>query len=64
MIEDLVAQLPRLAHQAAFGAVAAVGFGVLFNFGWRRLVWCAAAGALALGVRTYCQDLRWSLEAA
>jgi uncharacterized membrane protein YjjB (DUF3815 family) len=64
VIEDLVAQLPRLAHQAAFGAVAAVGFGVLFNFGWRRLVWCAAAGALALGVRTYCQDLRWSLEAA
>jgi uncharacterized membrane protein YjjB (DUF3815 family) len=64
MIDLVLAHLPRLLHQAAFGAVAAVGFGVLFNFGWRRLMWCAAAGALALGVRTFCQDLSWSLEAA
>uniref|UniRef100_Q07MR7 Threonine/Serine exporter ThrE domain-containing protein n=1 Tax=Rhodopseudomonas palustris (strain BisA53) TaxID=316055 RepID=Q07MR7_RHOP5 len=56
--------LPHLAHQAAFGAIAAVGFGVLFNFGGRSLVWCAVAGALALGVRTLCQDGGASLEAA
>lgn len=64
MIEIILAALPRLAHQAVFGGVAAVGFGVLFNFGWRRLVWCFVAGMLALGVRTFCQDLHWSLEAA
>ncbi|OLS43482.1 threonine/serine exporter family protein [Rhodovulum sp. BSW8] len=51
-------------HQAIFGAVAAAGFGVLFNFGWVRLVWAAAAGALALAVRTVGMDLGWSLEAA
>ena len=27
----------HLVHQAVFGAVAASGFGVLFNFGWRLL---------------------------
>jgi len=54
----------HLAHQTVFGAVAAAGFGVLFNFGLRSLLWCAAAGALALGVRTLGLDLGWSLEAA
>jgi uncharacterized membrane protein YjjB (DUF3815 family) len=56
--------LMSIAHQAVFGAIAAVGFGVLFNFGFRALLWCAAAGALALGVRTLCQNHGWSLEAA
>ncbi|WP_242514405.1 threonine/serine exporter family protein [Rhodovulum sulfidophilum] len=51
-------------HQAVFGAVAAAGFGVLFNFDWLRLAWAAAAGALALAVRTLGLDLGWSLEAA
>ncbi|CAI9401824.1 hypothetical protein ANOBCDAF_00779 [Pleomorphomonas sp. T1.2MG-36] len=56
--------LPHLFHQALFGALAAAGFGVLFNFGFRALPWCAAAGALALAVRTIGQDLAWSLEGA
>jgi uncharacterized membrane protein YjjB (DUF3815 family) len=64
MMDMVLALLPRLLHQAAFGAVAAVGFGVLFNFGWRRLLWCAAAGALALGIRTAGQMDGWSLEGA
>lgn len=56
--------LPHLLHQALFGAFAAAGFGVLFNFGIRALPWCAGAGALALAVRTIGQDLAWSLEGA
>ena len=40
-----------VAHQAAFGALAAWGFGVLFNFDWRSLIWCSALGALALAVQ-------------
>lgn len=54
----------HLLHQSLFGAVAAAGFGVLFNFGMRSLPWCAAAGALALWVRTICLDMGWSLEGA
>lgn len=54
----------HLIHQAIFGAIAAVGFGVLFNFGPRALIGCALAGALALFVRTLGQDAGWSLEAA
>ncbi|PYF09914.1 threonine/serine exporter ThrE [Rhodobacter viridis] len=56
--------LPHFLHQALFGAAAAAGFGVLFNFGLRALPWCAAAGALALMVRTGGQELAWSLEGA
>ena len=41
-----------VVHQGVFGALAAWGFGVLFNFDWRSLIWCSALGALALGVRT------------
>jgi len=44
--------------------VAAAGFGVLFNFGGRALIWCAVAGALALAVRTLVQQHGGSLEAA
>jgi uncharacterized membrane protein YjjB (DUF3815 family) len=54
----------HLLHQAIFGAIAAAGFGVLFNFGLKALAWCAAAGALALSVRTAGLDFQWSLEAA
>jgi uncharacterized membrane protein YjjB (DUF3815 family) len=53
-----------VAHQGAFGALAAWGFGVLFNFDWRSLVWCSALGALALAVRTVALTGGWSLEAA
>jgi uncharacterized membrane protein YjjB (DUF3815 family) len=53
-----------LAHQAICGAIAAAGFGVLFNFGCRFLGWCAASGAVALGVRTCCLGLGLNLEGA
>ena len=57
--------LPFLLHQMICGAIAAAGFGVLFNIGFRSLPWCAASGALALAVRTCCLDgLHWNLEAA
>jgi uncharacterized membrane protein YjjB (DUF3815 family) len=64
VIESIVASLPHLGHQALFGAIAAAGFGVLFNFGGRALAWCAVAGAVALGVRTLGQTSGFSLEAA
>jgi uncharacterized membrane protein YjjB (DUF3815 family) len=64
VIDAIVAMLPYLGHQAAFGAIAAAGFGVLFNFGGRALIWCAVAGALALAVRTLGQKSGFSLEAA
>lgn len=51
-------------HQTVCGAIAAAGFGVLFNVGFRRLPWCAASGALALAVRTCCLGLGWNLEGA
>jgi len=52
-------------HQTICGAIAAVGFGVLFNLGFRSLPWCAATGALALAVRTGClEQFGWNLEAA
>ena len=58
------AALLHLLHQALFGALAAAGFGVLFNIGPKILVWAMGAGALALSVRTLGQDAGWSLEAA
>jgi uncharacterized membrane protein YjjB (DUF3815 family) len=63
-MDELIAMLPYVAHQAAFGAIAAAGFGVLFNFGWRSLAWSAVAGALALGIRSFGQKHGASLEAA
>jgi uncharacterized membrane protein YjjP (DUF1212 family) len=54
-----------LVQPTLCGAVAAAGFGVLFNIGFRSLPWCAASGALALAVRTGClEGLHWNLEAA
>lgn len=54
----------ELLHHTACGAIAAAGFGVLFNIGCRSLVWCGASGALAIAVRTLCLQQGWSLEAA
>ncbi len=56
--------LLHVLHQALFGALAAAGFGVLFNIRPKTLVWAMAAGALALTVRTLGQNAGWSLEAA
>ena len=56
--------LPFLLHQTVCGGLAAAGFGVLFNIGFRSLPWCAASGAVALAVRTFCLGLGWNLEAA
>lgn len=56
--------LPFLLQQTLYGAVAAAGFGMLFNVGIRRLPWCAGSGALALAIRTYCTGLGWSLVGA
>lgn len=47
-----------------YGALAAAGFGVLFNVGFRQLPWCAVSGAVALGVRTFFLQLGWTLEGA
>ena len=52
-------------HQTVCGAIAAAGFGVLFNIGFRSLPWCAASGAVALAMRTCClEQFGWNLEAA
>jgi uncharacterized membrane protein YjjP (DUF1212 family) len=54
-----------MLHQTLCGAVAAAGFGVLFNVGFGSLLWCAVSGAIALGTRTGCLELlHWNLEAA
>jgi len=53
-----------ILHQTACGAIAATGFGVLFNVGFRVLPWCAASGALALAVRSCCLGWGWNLEGA
>jgi len=60
----MMAGLPQLLHQAVFGALAASGFGILFNFGWRDVPWCAASGALALATRTLGHEAGWPLEAS
>jgi uncharacterized membrane protein YjjP (DUF1212 family) len=54
----------HLLHQTLFGGLAAIGFGVLFNIGGRALLWCGAAGALALAIRTAGLDLGYTLEGA
>ncbi|HEX9047130.1 MAG TPA: threonine/serine exporter family protein [Verrucomicrobiae bacterium] len=53
-----------LLHQTVCGAIAAAGFGVLFNISFRSLGWCAVSGGLALAVRTYCQSKGWNLESS
>ncbi len=46
------------------GGLAAAGFGVLFNVGFRTLPWCLASGALALAVRSLALGLGLRFEAA
>lgn len=46
----------HLLHQTLFGAVAAAGFGVLFNCPPTMLLECFGSGALALAVRTSAQS--------
>ncbi len=58
------AALLHALQQAAFGGVAAAGFGVLFNFGRNTLLWCTASGAMALAIRTLGLDAGWNLEGA
>jgi uncharacterized membrane protein YjjB (DUF3815 family) len=53
-----------LVGRVLCGALAAAGFGVLFNVGLRALPWCAASGALALLVRTLGLRAGWGLEAS
>jgi uncharacterized membrane protein YjjB (DUF3815 family) len=53
-----------ILQQTACGAIAAAGFGVLFNFGFRGFPLCAASGAVALAVRSCCLGLGWNLEGA
>ena len=53
-----------ILHQTIYGAIAAAGFGVLFNFGYANLVCAGAAGAIALGVRSVGLEAGWTLEAA
>ncbi len=53
-----------ILHQTVCGAIAAAGFGVLFNVGFRALPWCAASGAMALAVRSLCAGLGMSLVGA
>jgi len=57
-------RLPYLLHQTVFGALAAVGFGVMFNMHNRALLWCGAAGGLGLAVRSMGLSLGWTLEGA
>lgn len=53
-----------ILHHTICGAIAAAGFGVLFNISFRSLPWCAVTGAIALAVWTYCLGLGWNLEAS
>lgn len=54
----------RMLQPAICGGLAAAGFGVLFNVGFRGMPWCAAGGALALALRTIALEEGWRLEAA
>ena len=47
---------PQIIHQAFFGGLAAVGFGILFNTPPRLLGLCFASGAFALTIRTLGQS--------
>jgi uncharacterized membrane protein YjjB (DUF3815 family) len=56
------ASIASVFHDSICGGLAAAGFGVLFNVGFRTLPLCAASGALALAVRTAALGLGWGLE--
>jgi len=57
-------RLPYVLHQTLFGALAAVGFGIMFNIHSRALLWCGATGGLGLAVRSIGLSFGWSLEGA
>jgi uncharacterized membrane protein YjjB (DUF3815 family) len=63
-----VAELTGLAvgtwYRTVCGSLAAAGFGVLFNVGFRGLTWCAVSGALELALRTVAFDGGWTMESA
>jgi len=63
-LDGMIAPPASLPHQVVFGALAAAGFGLMFNFGAGTLFWAAVAGGVALAVRTAGLDLGWSLAAA
>jgi uncharacterized membrane protein YjjB (DUF3815 family) len=54
----------HIVHQAAFGGIAAAGFGVLFNYPRHWLPVSFASGVLALTVRTFGLDAGCSLPLA
>lgn len=54
----------HLLHNLLMGGLAASGFGVLFNIGFRTLPACFVAGALALSIRTLGIDSGFNLETA
>ncbi len=60
----MIPLLATIFRAASLGALAATGFGVLFNAAPRPLAFCAAGGALALAVRTALLGHGVSLEAA
>ena len=53
-----------LLNHTVCGGLAAAGFGVLFNVGFRGLSWCAVSGGLMLAVRTVFLERGCSMEAA
>jgi len=53
-----------LLHNTLCGGLAAGGFGVLFNVGYRGLPWCVVSGALAVALRTIALGEGLRLEAA
>jgi uncharacterized membrane protein YjjB (DUF3815 family) len=55
---------PYLIHQALFGGLAAVGFGILFNCPPAMLLECFMSGAVALAVRTGAQSAGLTLPEA
>lgn len=57
-------EILRLVHDGVCGGLAAGGFGLLFNVSFRGLPWCAAAGAVAVALRTTALEAGWRLEAA
>jgi len=58
------ASIQGVVNHSICGGIAAAGFGVLFNVGFRTVPLCAGSGALALAVRTTAIGLGLGFEAA
>lgn len=54
----------NLLHNCVCGGLAAAGFGVLFNVGFRTLPLCAASGGIALTIRSIALGFGWGFEAS